>query len=209
MDMEDNWLSMWNDRYREKSYAYGISPNQYLKAQLDQLPAGKVLLAAEGEGRNAVYAAIQGWTVSAFDISIEGKNKAMQLAKANETHIDYKVGPLTELNYQVGEFDVVALIYAHFPPSIRSEYHSHLSSLVKKGGKIILEAFGKNHLPYRSQNEKVGGPNGQAFLISIDEIRTDFKEYEIIELTEKEVVLSEGTYHNGVGSVTRFIGVKR
>ncbi|MEM7106820.1 MAG: class I SAM-dependent methyltransferase [Bacteroidota bacterium] len=207
--MEDDWLHTWNTRYRAKSYAYGTTPNQYLKTQLDQLPAGKILFAAEGEGRNAVYAATRGWKVSAFDISIEGKNKAIQLAKANSTHIDYQVGQLTALAYHVGEFDVIALIYAHFPPLIRSKYHRRLGDLLKTGGRIILEAFGKNHLPYRSRNEKVGGPNDQAFLISTDEINVDFKGYKTIELTEKEVELNEGIYHNGVGSVTRFVGVKR
>ena len=47
----------WNDRYGRAEYAYGKNPNVFFKEQLDLLPPGKILLPAEGEGRNAVYAA--------------------------------------------------------------------------------------------------------------------------------------------------------
>ena len=46
----------WNERYDEESYAYGNSPNVFFKQQLDKLKVGSLLLPAEGEGRNAVYA---------------------------------------------------------------------------------------------------------------------------------------------------------
>jgi hypothetical protein len=45
------------------------------KEQLIKIPAGTILFPAEGEGRNAIYAATQGWNVNAFDQSIEGKRK--------------------------------------------------------------------------------------------------------------------------------------
>ena len=59
----------WNARYNTESYAYGKNPNQYFKDQIGLLPPGKILLAAEGEGRNAVYAASLGWDVFAYDFS--------------------------------------------------------------------------------------------------------------------------------------------
>jgi hypothetical protein len=51
----------WNERYSEKEYVYGESPNKYLKKQLLQLPTGKILFPCEGEGRNAVFAAANHW----------------------------------------------------------------------------------------------------------------------------------------------------
>jgi hypothetical protein len=45
-------------------------------------------------------------------------------------------------------------------------------------------------------------------LYSIEEIKKDFKDFEIIELIETEVELSEGSFHIGLGSVVRFIGRK-
>ena len=207
--MTNTWLKKWNDRFKEEKYAYGTKPNEYLKEQIQKLKPGRILFAAEGEGRNAVYAAQLGWTVHAFDISIEGKNKALKLAKENNVSIHYRVGQLPDLDYEDEEFDVIALIYAHFPSDIKSNYHKFLDKKTKKGGTIIFEAFGKNHLKYRKNDFKVGGPANIDLLFSTKELKSDFENYEILELVEKEIELSEGLYHNGTGSVTRFVGRKR
>ncbi|PRX50699.1 class I SAM-dependent methyltransferase [Salegentibacter salegens] len=104
----------WNERYADKDYVYGQAPNEYFKEKIDEMRPGKILLPAEGEGRNAVYAALQQWEVSAFDISEKGKEKALNLANNQSVEIDYKVGDLPELDYKDEQFDVIALIFAHF-----------------------------------------------------------------------------------------------
>jgi hypothetical protein len=207
--MEDTWLKRWDDRYSKEEYAFGVQPNEYLKEQLEKLPVGKILFPAEGEGRNAVFAAKLGWSVSAFDISVEGKNKALRLAANNDVVIDYQTGELLTLNYTNEQFDAIALIYAHFPAEIKSKYHKLLGNYLRKGGTVIFEAFSKNHLKYRLKNESVGGPTDLDSLFSIEELKSDFENYEIIELVEKEIELNEGLYHNGKGSVIKFVGRKK
>lgn len=207
-NLNDVWTARWNDRYSKDEFAYGEEPNNYLKEQLTKLTPGTILFPAEGEGRNAVYAAKLGWTVSAFDISSEGKNKAVKLAEKNNVTIDYKVGELQILDFKTGQFDAVALIYAHFPADIKSHYHKLFDRYLKNNGIIIFESFSKKHIDYVTANEKVGGPKDLESLFSIDEIKSDFPDYEIIELTEKEIELNEGLYHNGTGSVIRFTGRK-
>lgn len=207
--MTDVWTNRWNDRYAGEEFAYGEEPNNYLKEQLTKLDAGKILFPAEGEGRNAVFAAKEGWTVSAFDISNEGLKKALQLAEKNNVSIEYQIGELQTLNYQEGQFDAIALIYAHFPANIKSQLHKELDKYLRKGGIIIFEAFSKNHLDYLAKNEKVGGPKDIESLFSIEEIEADFNNYEIIELKEIVIHLNEGIYHNGEGSVIRFVGRKK
>lgn len=207
--MSESWIDRWNDRYSTDEFAYGEQPNSYLKEQLEKLTTGKILFPAEGEGRNAVFAAKLGWTVSAFDISAEGKNKALRLAETNKVTIDYQVGELQTLNYTAGQFDAIALIYAHFPAAIKSVYHKTLDYYLRKDGVIIFEAFSKKHIDYIAKNEKVGGPKDIAMLFSIDELKSDFANYEIIELAEEEVELNEGLFHNGTGSVIRFVGRKK
>jgi hypothetical protein len=133
----------------------------------------------------------------------------MQLAAANNVTIDYQVGELQTLNYHNEQFDAIALIYAHFPAAIKSSYHKALDKYLKKGGVIIFEAFSKKHIDYISKNENVGGPKDIASLFSIDEIRSDFANYDFKELTETEIELNEGLYHNGQGSVIRFVGQKK
>lgn len=206
---DNNWLDRWNERYSSDEFAYGTEPNNYLKEQLEKLTPGPILFPAEGEGRNAVFAARLGWKVSAFDISEEGKNKALQLAKNNEVKIDYQVGEMETLDFHTEQFEVIALIYAHFPADIKSSIHTTLDQYLRKGGLVIFEAFSKNHLDYVMKNEKVGGPKDIGSLFSIDEIKADFPNYDIIELEETEVELNEGLFHNGTGSVIRFTGRKR
>lgn len=59
--------AFWNNRYKEKEFAYGIAPNQFFKESINKLKIkGTILLPAEGEGRNAVYAAKKGLKVTAF-----------------------------------------------------------------------------------------------------------------------------------------------
>lgn len=207
--MKDPWLKRWDERYSNTAYAFGEQPNEYLREQLEKLEPGSILFAAEGEGRNAVYAAKLGWTVSAFDISTEGRKKALQLAEKNQVSLDYKIGQLPDLDYTEGQFDAIALIYAHFPASIKSAYHKLLSTYLRKGGTVIFEAFGKKHLPYREKNPKVGGPRDLESLFSVEELLADFTDYEITELVEKEIELNEGLYHSGTGSVVRFVGRKK
>ena len=207
--MNDTWTDRWNDRYSSEEFAYGTAPNKYLKEQLEKLKTGSILFPAEGEGRNAVFAAQLGWKVSAFDISAEGKNKALKLAEENNVVIDYQVGELETLNYQAEQFDVIALIYAHFPATIKSSIHQTLETYLRKDGYIIFEAFSKKHLEYLAINDKVGGPKDIESLFSIEEIQSDFPDYEIIQLEEKEIELNEGLFHNGKGSVIRFVGKKK
>jgi hypothetical protein len=209
LNLNETWVGRWNDRYRNDEFAYGEQPNNFLKEQLEKLPIGTILFPAEGEGRNAVFAAKLGWAVSAFDISDEGKNKALRLAEMNQVTIDYQVGELQTLNYKPEQFDVIALIYAHFPADIKSVYHKMLDRYLRKNGLVIFEAFSKNHIDYIAKNEKVGGPKDITMLFSIEELKSDLANYEIIELVEKEIELSEGLFHNGKGSVIRFVGRKR
>ena len=207
--MDEPWIKRWDDRYSADAFAYGEEPNNYLKEQLEKLAPGAILFPAEGEGRNAIFAAKEGWTVAAYDISAAGKAKALKLAEMNKVKIDYQVGELKTLDYQPEQFDAIALIYAHFPADIKSSCHRALDKYLKKGGTIIFEAFSKKHIDYIARDEKVGGPKDIDMLFSVEELREDFANYDIIELVEKEIELSEGLFHNGKGSVIRFVGRKK
>lgn len=201
--------TFWNQRYRQEAFAYGKAPNQYFKENIQKLNPGKILFPAEGEGRNAVYAAQLGWDVYAFDISEEGKTKAKKWARENKVSINYQVGQLPDLNFGNGTFDAIALVFAHFPPNIKAEYHQLLDKKLKKGGMVIFEAFSKNNLDYRKKNPDIGGPLDKDLLFSTEELESYFKNYEVLELVEKEVDLNEGLYHKGKGSVIRFLGRKK
>lgn len=199
----------WDERYSNPEYVYGVEPNVYFREQLQKLSPGTILLPAEGEGRNAVFAARNGWNVFAFDQSEQGKIKALRLAQKHSVIIDYRVGELTTHSYLPGTFDVIALIFAHFHSDFRTEYHQRLAEYLKKGGVVILEAFSKKHQVFQRTNPRAGGPKDISLLYSPGDIQHDFKEFDVIELLEEETDLEEGKFHSGTGAVIRFVGVKK
>jgi SAM-dependent methyltransferase len=199
----------WNQRYREKEFAYGIEPNEFLKEQVAQLPPGRILFPGEGEGRNAVYAAKLGWQADAFDWSEEAKNKAIKLAERFGVSIDYQVGDFEQIDLPTSAYDAVSLVFVHFPADKRRQLHRRLVQTLKPGGTLILEGFSKEHIRWNSQNERVGGPKDPAMLFSIEELQHDFEALEISVLEENEVELNEGLFHVGTAAVIRLIGKKK
>jgi 2-polyprenyl-3-methyl-5-hydroxy-6-metoxy-1,4-benzoquinol methylase len=194
----------WNNRYAEKEFAYGTSPNEYLKEQLSRITPGRILFICEGEGRNAVHAAAQNWEVEAFDLSEEGRKKAIILAEENSVKINYKIADATLVEYPENTFDVVAIIYAHFPRSIRVSIHEKIANWLKPGGRIILEVFNPNQL-----NNSSGGPKDLSMLYTPEMMQSDFSSFDILALTTDEIELSEGKYHMGKADVLRFVGRKK
>ena len=199
----------WNNRYAREEYSYGTTANVFFAERLLRYRSeGKILLPADGEGRNGVFAAKHGLAVSSFDLSEAGRNKAMKLAAGENVTIDYRVGDFTTLGYREGTFDVLALIYAHFPAEAKEEYNRTLATYLKTGGLIIFEAFGSQHLTYRDANPAVGGPGDAQMLFSTEEIARTFPHFETLYLAEEAVDLDEGEFHRGTGSVVRFVGRK-
>lgn len=197
--------NFWNERYAVEAYAYGMQPNQFLRESISKLPVhGKILFPAEGEGRNAVFAAKNGFQITAFDTSKEGKKKADKLANDNGVKIDYQVGILEELNFQPVSFDGVVLIYAHFPKDIRKAMHQQIVKLLKPNGIIIFEAFSKEQVHYAS-----GGPKDIGMLFSEEEVKEEFQGIAFGFIKTEIIELNEGEFHQGKGSVVRFIGKKK
>ena len=202
-------LDFWNARYKDTDYAYGKEPTVFFKEQLNAIPTHlNLLFPAEGEGRNAVYAATKGHRVTAFDISKEGRNKALALATEHHVTLDYKVGELSDLDFEKSSFDGIVLIYAHIPLSLKSDFYNELLTLLKPGGFIILEGFSKKHLQFNTENPKAGGPKDIDQLFSKDEILNDFAGFETLLLEETETTLNEGAFHVGKSAVIRYIGKK-
>ncbi|UQA74101.1 class I SAM-dependent methyltransferase [Sphingobacterium siyangense] len=201
--------SFWDERYGQEQYAYGEAPNEYLKNKLTGFPKGRILFPLEGEGRNAVFAAILGWNVFAFDQSSEGKKKAELLAKKNGVQIEYVVSDVADFSCTEKSFDALVLVYAHFTLNERRRYHQKLSSLLKKRGLLIIEGFGKEHIEKQKQNPNAGGPKEATMLYDLEDLKTDFRGFEFIEIYKTDTELQEGNYHVGVASVVRVLAIKK
>ncbi len=193
----------WNERYSAEEYAYGESPNEFLKQELPKVKPGKILFPAEGEGRNAVFAATLGWDVNAFDPSTEGKKKAELLAAKHGVQIQYTISDYKNASYPENYFDALVLTFAHMPGEMRETVHRKLSSFLKPGGTLILEGFTKDQI-----NNNTGGPKNIDFLFSEEELKNDFSEFSELNLYETETSLDEGPFHQGTASVIRIIAKK-
>lgn len=194
----------WDERYSEEDWAYGQEPNEYFKEILaDFKKPGMLLLPAEGQGRNGVYAALKGWTVDAFDQSEVAKARADELSRQKGVEINYSVGDFSLLDDVSRKYDVAALIYVHFPGEVRFKNHRRVIDSLKTGGELVLEGFSVANLPLRAINPKVGGPDKPELLFTTDLIEKDLDGMEILELKEEKVQLNEGQYHVGEAIVIR------
>jgi SAM-dependent methyltransferase len=192
---------MWEQRYSADEYAYGEEPNAFFQACLDRLSTpGRILLPAEGEGRNAVYAARQGWEVDAFDFSPAGRDKALRLAARHGVHIHYEVADYESVHIEPAGYDAVALIFAHKHERIRRTVHRKLATALKPDGHLFVEAYSQAQLGYGT-----GGPPDAQLLYTLDDLREDFSELDIIELQQVEAEIHEGRYHTGLASVVRLV----
>jgi SAM-dependent methyltransferase len=199
----------WDERYKEQQFAYGKEPNLFFKEWLPKFIPGSILMPADGEGRNGVYAAQLGWNVTSFDQSAEGRSKALQLAGENSVTVEYIVGDLEYLKFESETFDAIGLVYAHFDAEKKSVFHKKLNGCLKQGGIVIFEAFSKRHIHFKNLDPDTGGPEDINMLYSEAEITAGFENYEVLLLEEAEIFLNEGKYHTGKGSVIRFIGRKK
>lgn len=198
-----NPAQYWNQAYADTVYLYGTEPNEFFRAQLATLPPGRVLLPAEGEGRNAVFAARQGWQVDAFDLSARGREKALRLAKENAVTINYTLNDFARPPVQPKQYDMIALIYAHVPEAVRDAGMPVLMDSLKPGGLFVVEVFSLT----REASGSSFGPQDAGLCIRAEELRKRFAGYELRILREEVVQLDEGR-HAGSGMVTRMVARK-
>ena len=73
-----------------------------------------------------------------------------------------------------------------------------------KQGIYIIEVFSNDQLRHGS-----GGPRNKNALYSIEEIAEYYKNFDFIELTEKQIELKESKSHWGPATVIRLYGIKK
>jgi len=191
---------MWDERYSEEGWAYGVEPNDFVKQVCADMPPGKALCLAEGQGRNAVYLAQLGFDVTALDLSAIGLKGARELARIKGVRIDTKQVDLSD--YELGEqqWDLIVAIFAHFPPELRRDVHRRVVRALKPGGHFVLEAYTPDQLKHGT-----GGPRDEAWLMSVPMLREELVGMEFSFLEEGERTLAEGKHHQGVGATVQLL----
>ncbi|MBE2280725.1 MAG: class I SAM-dependent methyltransferase [Ignavibacteriaceae bacterium] len=196
-------LDKWNERFSSNEYAYGKEPNIIFKEELEKLKPGKILLPAEGEGRNAVFAAKLGWDVTAFDYSEKAREKALKLAEENGVHFKYEISTIEDYDFKENEFDAIGLVFCHIHEDEREQLHHKLVHSLKQNGHIIMVVYDVNQLKYGT-----GGPKEKEFLYTLENLVEDFIDLDFVSLSSEKIDLSEGLFHKGTSEVIRFTGKK-
>jgi SAM-dependent methyltransferase len=197
--------SMWNQRFSGDDYLFGREPNDYLRAKAALLPAaGSVLCVADGEGRNSVWLARQGFKVQAFDISEVGVAKARRLASESGVSVDLTIADCEQYDWRAQSHDGVAAIFIQFAdPDMRARLFARMVRALKPGGVLILQGYTPRQLEY-----KTGGPGQLSHVYTADLIREAFSDLQIVELIEYEAELNEGTRHAGRSALLGLVASK-
>lgn len=191
--------AFWNDRYRSDAYAYGQEPNDFVREEANRIPPGPVLCLAEGEGRNAVFLAGQGHTVTAVDFSSEALRKAERLAHARGVNIKTVHADLASYAPDA-KYAAIIAVFAHLPPPIRGRVHAWIPSALEPDGVFILEAYTPRQLAL-----KTGGPGNAALLMDLASLTRELAPLTIVVGREVEREIHEGEFHSGLGATVQIV----
>lgn len=195
--------SGWDQRYSESGYAYGTQPNDFLVSVAGRITGSQILSVAEGEGRNAVWLAKQGFDVTAVDGSAVGLQKARRLAAMNGLVVTTIESDLGEYSIALNHWDAVISIFAHLQPELRRQLHQSIVAGLRPGGVLILEAY----TPAQIKNQ-TGGPPTAELMMTLDQLKQELAGLNFIigQQIEREVL--EGRLHHGIGSVVQVVAEK-
>ena len=162
--MERNY---WNTRYQTKTFIWTQTANQFLLSEVTELPPGRVLDLAAGEGRNAIWLAEQGWDVHAVDFSEVAIDKGRQLAEQRQVseRIRFEVEDLRSYQPEEHGFDLIVMMYLQLPQAELAPIIARAVQAVAPGGTFLLVGHDSENLTHG-----VGGPRHPAMLYTAGQV---------------------------------------
>jgi SAM-dependent methyltransferase len=146
----------WDERYSGIEFDRSTQPNQFVAAELAGLPPGRALDLAAGAGRNSVWLAEQGWSVTAVDFSRVGLDKARKLSAARgvgDSQVDWVVADLTDYEPARGAFDLVLVAYLQVGAPLRAKVLAGAAAALAPDGTLLVVGHDLTNL-----TDGVGGP---------------------------------------------------
>ena len=196
----------WDERYGSTPWAYGLEPNDFLRSQLETLSATwgtftgrRALCLADGEGRNGVYLASLGFTVTSLDFSNLARKKALQLAQERGVELNYHIVDLND--YEPGDqtWDLIVSIFFQPQASTRERLFARFGTVLKPDGRFILEAKHEPSVAPTPPSERYPGLNI---------LRSNLSPLQEVWGLECTRALSEGPYHQGDHAVVQLHAIK-
>lgn len=147
--VSDTDRAKWEARWQARAGDPG-EPEPFLVQRAADLPGGRVLDVAAGGGRNALWLAKRGFTVSAIDISAAAVTMLTRSASSRGLKIAGRVADLDEpaALTGLGPFDLVVVV--RYRPS--ASQWAGLIAALRPGGLMLLCSFAPK------QHERHGFP---------------------------------------------------
>jgi 2-polyprenyl-3-methyl-5-hydroxy-6-metoxy-1,4-benzoquinol methylase len=155
----------WDARYTEKDFVWTVEPNRFLVAEVSELPPGRALDLACGEGRNAVWLAARGWGVTGVDFSSVAIEKAEALAAHRGVAVDWRVADLEDYDPPAQTFDLVVVLYLQMPAAQLAPVLSRAAAALAPGGTMLVVSHDALNL-----TEGHGGPKDAAVLTTPQQV---------------------------------------
>ena len=166
----------WDTRYAASERVWSVGPNQFVERSLTDLPLGRAVDLAAGEGRNAVWLASRGWDVTAVDFSQVALDRGRETAPdAGVTWVCADV-----LRWEPGpeRYDLAVLAYLQLVESERRRAVRTGFGCLHPGGTFFLVAHDSSNL-----TEGTGGPQDPSVLMTADDVLADLGDakYDVVE----------------------------
>lgn len=193
--------SDWDARYAASELVWTSTPNVWVEQIAKDLPPGRAIDLAAGEGRNALWLAEQGWKACAIDFSPVAIERARGLAEErlgdDAELITFAVGDLHRLRPERRAFDLVLLVYLHVSPEDMWLIMRTASEYVAPDGLLLVVGHHRDNLA-----SGVGGPQDPNVLYTEDELVADLDGTGlVVERAERVTRTVEGSPREAVDAV--------
>lgn len=169
----------WGEVHGQNKFHRTVEPNAFFKDFINgQTFRGRILMVAEKEGVNAMYAAQKGWQVEVLDVNNDARRSVHETAQANHVIVTNHVHTWHEFSPEMERYHAVAIIHAPLPKDLRKKISHKLWQAMTVGGKLIVEVFSEKQMV----KDSIGMKNPD-LLYDIDAIKDDFSCFRI-ELLE-------------------------
>jgi SAM-dependent methyltransferase len=187
--MDNRNKAAWNQRYTDSELVWSAAPNIWVEQLTQDLPPGKALDIAAGEGRNALWLAARGWHATAVDFSVVALRRAASLAKEQ---LGDEAGTLVTLEADVEtwapparSYDLVLVVYLHLPKQQRSAILAAAAQAVAPGGTLLIVGHDLENLASGH-----GGPQDPSVLYRPGDVVADIEPAQLIVVRAETVARS-------------------
>ncbi|WP_353508561.1 class I SAM-dependent methyltransferase [Intrasporangium sp.] len=165
MDAKD-----WDERYSATDLVWSAEPNRFVAELISPLTPGSAIDIAAGEGRNAIWLAQQGWTVTATDysnVAVERmRARAAELLGREAARLSPLVGDATvAAPGGPAAYDLALFSYLQLPPAEWKVALRNGVEAVRPGGHVLVIGHSARNL-----TEGWGGPSAREVLYDPDEV---------------------------------------